>query len=110
MIGQSKDREVPLPDKKIGDNSLIFKVKLYLFQSLQKNKDLFVLLVSENKQKILNDDFNEIGACRTAIKTSRNVVRDGLVIDEAFVFEDNLFRLKNVEKRFRTTFKDINFI
>jgi len=50
-----------LPDKKIGDNFFIFKVTLDLSQSLQKNKVLFVLLVSENKQKILIDDFKEIG-------------------------------------------------
>ena len=61
MIGHSKDLEVPLPDKKIGDNSFIFRVRFDLFQSLQKKKALFVALISENKQKIFIDAFKEIG-------------------------------------------------
>ena len=57
-----------MPDKKIGDNSFIFKVSLDLYQLLQKNKVLFVSLVSENKQIILNDAFKEIGTCRKVIE------------------------------------------
>ena len=61
MTRHSRDLGVPLPDKKIGDNSFIFRVKLDLFQSLQKEKVLFVSLISENKQKIFIDAFKEIG-------------------------------------------------
>jgi len=50
-----------LPDKRIGDNSFIFRVSFDLFQSLQKEKVLFVLLISENKQKMFIDAFKEIG-------------------------------------------------
>ena len=47
--------------------------------------------------KIINDKINTY----VLFKYSIDNIKD---------FEDNLFRLKNVEKRFRTTFKDINFI
>jgi hypothetical protein len=49
-----------LPDKKIGDNTFIFRAILDLFQSLHKEKNLFVSFISENKQKIIIDDFREI--------------------------------------------------
>ena len=67
-------------------------MSLELFQSLQKNKVLFGSLVSENKQKILNDDFKEIGTSRKAIKTIRIANKDGLVVDESFFLLVNLFR------------------
>ena len=91
-MGHSKDLEVPLPDKTIGDNSFIFEVAFYLFQSLQKNKVLFVSLVSENKQKILNDASNEIGTCIKAIKIRMIAIKDGLVVNESLFFWVNLFR------------------
>tara|TARA_B100001250_G_scaffold272108_1_gene234965 strand:+ start:295 stop:546 length:252 start_codon:yes stop_codon:yes gene_type:complete len=81
-----------LPDKKIGDNSFIFKVSLDLLQSLQKNKILFVSLVSENKQKILNDAFKEVGTCRKAITTRRIAIKDGLVVNAYLFLRVNLFR------------------
>ena len=92
MTGHSKDLEVPLPDKKIGDNSFIFKVNLDFYQSLQKNKVLFVSLFSENKQTILNDALKEIGTCRKAMKTRRIGMKDGLLVNESFFFFVNLFR------------------
>ena len=81
-----------MPDKKIGDNFFIFKAGLNLLQSLQKNKVLVVSLVSENKQKILNDAFNEIGTCKKAIKTRRIAIKDGLVVNESLFFWVNLFK------------------
>ena len=81
-----------MPDKKIGDNSFIFRGKLDLFQSLQKEKVLFISLSSENKQKIFIDAFKEIGTCRKAIKTIRIAVKDGLVVNESPFFFVNLFR------------------
>ena len=65
---------------------------LDLYQSLQKNKVCLVMLVSENKQKILNDAFKEIGTCRKAIKTRSIAIKDGLVVDESLFFLVNLFR------------------
>ena len=65
---------------------------LNLFQSLQKNKVLVVSLVSENKQKILNDAFKEIGACIKAIKTRRIAIKDGLVVNESLFLWVSLFR------------------
>jgi len=50
---------------------------LDLFQSLHKNKVFVVSLVSENKQKISNDAFKEIGTCIKAIKTKRIAINDG---------------------------------
>tara|TARA_Y100001968_G_scaffold131279_1_gene119841 strand:- start:141 stop:338 length:198 start_codon:yes stop_codon:yes gene_type:complete len=63
-----------------------------LYQLLQKNKVLFVSLVLENKQKILNDACNEIGTCRKAIKTRRIAIKDGLVVNESRFLLVNLFR------------------
>jgi len=65
---------------------------LYLIQSLQKNIVLFASLVSENKQKILNDACNEIGTCRKAIKARSIAIKDGLVVNESIFFLVNLFR------------------
>ena len=81
-----------MPDKKIGDNSLIFEVSLNLNQLLQKNKVLVASLLSENKQKILNDERNEIGTCRKTIKMRRIGIKDGLVVNESLFFWVNLFR------------------
>ena len=59
---------------------------------MQKNKVLVVSLVSENKQKILNDAFKEIGTCIKAIKTRRIVIKDFLIVNESLFFWVNLFR------------------
>ncbi len=91
-MGHSKDLEVPLPDKNIGDNSFIFKVSLDLLQSLQKNKILLVSLISENEQKIFNDAFKEIGTCRKAITTRRIAIKDGLLVITYLFLWVNLFR------------------
>ena len=93
MIGQFKYLEVPLPDKKIGDNSLIFEISLIFYELLQKNKVLFVSLVSENKQKILIDAFREIGTCRKAIKIKSIVIEVGLVFKDPLFFFVNLLRV-----------------
>ena len=85
-----------MPDKKIGDNSFIFKASLDLFQSLQKNKVLVVSLFSENKQKILNDAFKEIGTCRQTITTRSIATKDGFDVD--FIFNDSLFFEVNLFK------------
>ena len=50
------------------------------------------MLVSENKQTILNDAFKEIGTCREAIKIRRIVIKVGFLFDKSFFFEVNLFR------------------
>tara|TARA_B100000214_G_C23415738_1_gene378154 strand:- start:43 stop:294 length:252 start_codon:yes stop_codon:yes gene_type:complete len=81
-----------LPDKKIGDNSFIFKTSLEIFQLLQKNKVLFVSLISENKQKIRNEAFNEIGICRKAMKSRSITIKDGLGVSESLFFWVSLFR------------------
>ena len=81
-----------MPDKKIGDNFFNFQVRLDLFQSLHKKQVLFVSLVSENKQKILNDACKEIGICRKAIKARRIAIKDGLLVNESLLFLVNLFR------------------
>ena len=65
---------------------------LGFYQFLQKNKLLFVSLVSENKQKILNDAFKEIGTCSKAIKTRRIAIKDGLVVNESLFLLVNLFK------------------
>ena len=65
---------------------------LGLFQLLHKNKVLFTSLVSENKQKILNEAFKEIGTCRKVIKTKRIAIKDGLVVKESLFLWVNLFR------------------
>ena len=88
----SRDLGVPLPDKQIGENSFIFRGKFDLFQSLQKEKVLFVSLISENKQKIFIDAFKKIGTWRKAIKTRSIAIKDGLVVDESLFFLVNLFR------------------
>ena len=75
-----------MPDKKIGENFLIFKVSLDLYQLLQKNNVLFVSLVSENKQKILNGAFEEIVTCRKAIKTARIAIKYGWVVNDILFF------------------------
>ena len=69
-----------------------FKASLDLFQSLQKNKVLVVSLISENKQKILNDAFKEIGTCIKAIKNRRIAITVGLVVNESLFFWVNLFK------------------
>ena len=93
MIGQFKDLEVPLPDKKIGDNSLIFEISWVSYESLQKNKVLFVQLVSENEQKILIDAFRDIGTCMKAIKIKSIVIEVGLVFNDLLLFFVNLLRV-----------------
>tara|TARA_B100001250_G_C19169564_1_gene516046 strand:+ start:166 stop:399 length:234 start_codon:yes stop_codon:yes gene_type:complete len=67
-------------------------VRLDLYQSLQKNKVLFVLLVSESKQTILNEAFKEIGTCIKAINIRRMASNDGSVFNGSLFFEVNLFR------------------
>ena len=62
-----------------------------LFQSLHKEKNLFVLLISENKQKIIIDAFRGIGTGRIGCKTRSNASKDGLVVDESQYFLVNLF-------------------
>ena len=91
-MGHSKDLEVPLPDKKIGGSAFIFIVILGLYQSLQINKILFELFVSENKQKIFNEASNEIGTCSEAINTRSIVMMDCWVSAISRFFEVNLFR------------------
>ena len=81
-----------MPAKKIGFNTFIFRLSFAFYQSLQKNKTLFVLLDSENKQTILNEAFNEIGTCNKAINIRIRAINDGLVCDEFFFLEVNLFR------------------
>ncbi len=63
-----------------------------MFQSLQNNKVLFVSLVSENKQKTLNDAFSEIGTSRKVINPKRIAIKDGLVVNEYLFFWVNLLR------------------
>ncbi len=65
---------------------------LGLYQSLQKNKALLLLLASENKQTILNEAFKEIGTCSKAINIRRIDIKDGFAFDEFLVFEVNLLR------------------
>ena len=81
-----------MPDKKIGGKAFISRSGLGLNQSLQKNKVSVVSLVSENKQIILNDAFNEIGTCRKPIIIRKIAIKDGLVFNESLFFEVNLFR------------------
>ena len=50
-----------------------------------------MLLVSENKQIMLNDDFNEIGICNIAINIKRIAIKDCLLFNELLFFEVNLF-------------------
>ena len=65
---------------------------LDLYQSLQKEKPLLVVLASENKHAILNDDFKDIGTCIKAINIKRIEIKDGLALNESLFFEVNLFR------------------
>tara|TARA_Y100001968_G_scaffold156069_1_gene142577 strand:+ start:478 stop:687 length:210 start_codon:yes stop_codon:yes gene_type:complete len=67
-------------------------MNLDLNQSLQKNKGLLVLLVSENKQRKLNEAFNEIGTCNKAITIRRIAMKEGLLFNESLFLEENLFR------------------
>ena len=66
-------------------------MSLDLYQSLQKNKVLLALLVSENKQKILNVAFREIGTCSNPINTRSIAIIDGLVFIASLFFAVNLF-------------------
>jgi len=67
-------------------------VILGLYQSLQKNKVLLLLLASENKQTILNEAFKEIGTCSKAINIRRIDIKDDFAFDESLFFEVNLLR------------------
>ena len=51
-----------------------------------------MLLASENKQARLNEDFKAIGTCIKAITVKSIAINDGLVFNEAFFFEVNLFK------------------
>ena len=82
-----------MPDKKIGGNSFIFQVSLSSYQLLQKNRVLFVSLVSENKQKILKDAFKEIGTCKKTSKTKGIAIKDVLDVNKNLFLLVNLFRV-----------------
>ena len=66
-------------------------MKLDLFQSLHKEKILFVLLISENKQKIIIDAFREIRTLRIGSKTRSNAIKDVFLVDISQSFLVNLF-------------------
>tara|TARA_B100000700_G_scaffold143868_1_gene159847 strand:- start:1384 stop:1554 length:171 start_codon:yes stop_codon:yes gene_type:complete len=53
------------------------------------NKVLLERLVSENKQIIPNEAFNEIGICINAIKIRRFTIKDGLQSDLLSLLEVN---------------------
>ena len=63
---------------------------LFLYQSLQKNKVLLVLLASENKQTILNEAFKEMGTCSKAINIRNIDINDGFELNESLLLEVNL--------------------
>ena len=65
---------------------------VYLCHSLQNNKVLLVVVVSGNKERILNEAFKEIGTCSAAINIRRIANNDGLVFNESLFFEVNLFK------------------
>ena len=49
-----------------------------------KNKVLFVSLVLENKQRIINDALRDIGTCIKAIKIKNISIKNGSIVNKSF--------------------------